>query len=112
MKAIILTLVSALIIGFSSTSNASIINPKTGDLEKLIQKQISYPQFAKEQKLDGVVLVSFTVNSDGSINVNTTNQSDIRFKEYVVSKLKSLKIKSGSKSAKTYNVKFDFKYVK
>lgn len=112
MKAIIISLASVLIIAFSGVSNANTISPKGGDIKKLIQKQVSYPDFAKEQKLEGVVLVDFTLNADGTIKVNTTNQSDINLKDYVVTKLKQIKLKPDTSAAKSYSVKFDFKYVK
>lgn len=112
MKTAILTIVSFLILGFSGMS---VANPKvsTGDdLDKVIKKQIAYPEFARAQKLEGVVLVDFTLNADGTIKVNATNQSDVNLKEYVVSKLEQIKVNPDSAEGKTYCVKFVFEYIK
>lgn len=112
MKTTILTIVSFLILLFSGISRASTTGPMGGDIDKVLKKQIVYPAFAREQKLEGVVLVDFTVNADGTIKVNITNQSDDRLKEYVVSKLEQIKLKPELSVEETYCVKFIFEYIK
>ncbi len=113
MKTIIISLISLMLIsttgGFAKAANSD--NPTK--IEKLLKKTISFPDFAKKEKMEGVVLVSFTVNSDGTLSVNLTNESSEAFKKYVVDKLSQIKLKPGnSEAGKTYNVKFEFKFEK
>jgi TonB family protein len=111
MKTLIVTISMMLLTLTFTSANASTRKPK--DINKILQQEIIYPDFAKEQKLEGTVLVSFTVNTDGTIKVNLTNESDATLKDYVVSKLKSLKIIPTKENAgKSYDVKFEFKLEK
>ena len=83
---------------------------KANFLNKILQKVITYPEFAKEQNLEGVVLVSLNLNNDGSISINLTNESNANLKDYVISKLKKLKILPSNELVEnTYLVKFEFK---
>jgi len=107
MKTLILTLVFA--IAFAVNTFASGINPKN-DIKKTLSKEISYPEFAKEQKLEGVVMVSFSINENGFINIDLTNASNEDLKEYVVGKLKNLIFKNSDKAESKYNMKFEFKF--
>ena len=93
--------------------NVSAGGIKPENIDKLIKKEISYPDFAKQQKLEGIVLVNFTINLNGTISVNLTNESNTSLKDYVVAKLLQLKlIPTNDSLNKTYNVKFDFKFEK
>ena len=95
----------------SFATAANIDNPTK--VEKLLKKTISFPEFARKEKIEGVVLVNFTVNADGTLNVNMTNESSSALKDYVISKLSMIKLKPGnSEEGKTYNVKFEFKFEK
>jgi hypothetical protein len=113
MKTIIISLISLMLISatgsFAKTANTD--NPTK--VEKLLKKMIAFPDFAKKEKMEGIVLVSFTVNNDGTLSVNLTNESSESLKEYVLDKLSQIKLKPGnSEAGKTYNVKFEFKFEK
>ena len=106
------TIVSLMILTVSTIGKVNANSIKPVSMDKMLKKEISYPDFAKQQKLDGTVLVSFSVNADGTISVNLTNDSNASLKDYVVEKLKQLKIiPSADNTDKTYNVKFDFKFI-
>lgn len=93
-------------------SNVKGENPMSKSVTKIIKKEITYPEFAKEQKLEGVVLVSFSFNEDGTININTTNESNVLLKNYVVEKLQRISIGAIPTDLKEpYQVKFEFKYI-
>jgi len=113
MKTKITKIVSLMLLTVFITGkvNAKSTNPK--DIDKILKKEISYPDFAKQQKLEGIVLINFSVNSDGTISVNLTNGSNASLKDYVVEKLEHLKIiPSKNNCDKNYNVKFNFTFEK
>ncbi|HNW99627.1 MAG TPA: energy transducer TonB [Bacteroidales bacterium] len=113
-KRIIISLISLMIIsatGSFANTTATIDSPSK--VEKLLKKTITFPEFAKQEKIEGVVLVSFTVNNDGTLKINLTNESSETLKKYVIEKIKSIKLLPGNREqGKTYNVKFEFKYEK
>lgn len=110
MKTTIIAIISIVLLSVAVRGNANANSITPGNLEKMIGKQISYPDFAKQQKLEGVVLVDFSVNPDGTISVNEANASNASLLDYVVAKLKQLNIiPSKDIVNKSYDVKFDFK---
>ena len=113
MKTIIISLIClTLLTAAGNVAKASNSDNPTR-IEKLLKKSVAFPEFAKKEKMEGIVLVSFTVNSDGTLNVNLTNESSVALKEYVLGKLGMIKLKPGSsEEGKTYNVKFEFKFEK
>lgn len=111
MKTIIISLISLMIISATGSFAKAANTDNPTKIEKLLKKTITFPEFAKKEKLEGVVLVSFTVNSDGTLSINLTNESSESLKKYVVEKLGQIKLKPGNaEEGKTYNVKFEFKY--
>jgi hypothetical protein len=113
MKTIIIILISLMTINITGNSaKAANIDTPT-KIEKLLKKTISFPDFAKNEKMEGIVLVNFTVNSDGTLSVNLTNESSEALKNFVVSKLSQIRLKPGNtEEGQTYNVKFEFKFEK
>ena len=110
MKTTIITILCLVIITITGNGKANANSIIPGNVEKLIGKEISYPDFAKQQKLEGMVLVDFSVNPDGTISVNQTNASNASLLDYVVTKLKQLNIIPLKDNInKTYAVRFDFK---
>ena len=109
MKTVILTLVFTAIVAVNSF--ASSINPKS-NIKDVLNKEITYPEFAKEQKLEGVVMVSFSINESGLINIDLTNASNEDLKKYVIEKLKKLIFKDSNdiEIKSKYNMKFEFKF--
>ena len=113
MKTLIISLISLMILCATGSVAKATDSDNPTKIEKLLKKIITYPDFAKKEKIEGVVLVNFTVNSDGTLNINLTNESSEAFKKYVVDKLSLIKLKPGTtEEGKTYNVKFEFKYEK
>jgi len=103
MKKVALTTFFAIAIVFSSM--ASHIKPD--GIKEIIQKEMSYPEFAKAEKIEGIVMVSFTVN-EGLLNIETANASNDDLKEYVINKLKSL-VFTKKEEEQRVNMKFVFK---
>ncbi len=101
-------------VGLSVAGGSSIPAKKSNAVAvvaQLVKENVNYPAFAKKEKIDkGTVLVEFTVSNDGSIEILGTNQSDVRFKEYVLDELEKINVKDLVESSnQVYQIKLDFK---
>lgn len=107
MKIKILALVVILLAG-------SIVTKAGNDelsFKQTIVSKIQYPEFAKEQKLEADVWVSFTVNENGEITVNQTNSIDPDLMDYVKAELKKIRVNTDNEViGKTFMYRFTFKY--
>jgi outer membrane biosynthesis protein TonB len=113
MKTIIISLISLMLITATGSFAKAANTDNPTKIEKLLKRTIAFPEFAKQEKIEGVVLVNFTINADGTLNVNMTNESSNELKDYVLSKLNMIKLKpDNTEEGKTYNVKFEFKFEK
>lgn len=75
-----------------------------------IRALVDYPDFAREFNIEGFVLVSFTYNSNGTLNVLETNTNSEALKKHVITRLGQLEMCTYAKNPKkTYNMRFDFK---
>jgi hypothetical protein len=98
---------------FLSLSACAIGNSSFGEgkeLNKEIKKNINYPEFAKQAKLHGIVMVHFVVNSEGQLEVKDMNASDGHLAKYVKEQLENIQIAVGAAEGDHY-VKFRFRYV-
>jgi len=79
--------------------------------KQTVVSQIKYPDFAKADKLDADVYISFTVNNNGEVIVNQINSISPDLMDYVKTELKKIKVETDNEViGKTYNYKFIFKY--
>lgn len=107
MKIKILALVVILLAGSLVTKAG---NDELSFKQTVITK-IQYPEFAKEQKLEADVWVSFTVTENGDIVVNQTNSIEPDLMDYVKAELKKIKVNSDNEViGKTFVYRFTFKY--
>jgi hypothetical protein len=98
---------------FLSLSALAMANTSFGEgkeLNREIKKKVNYPEFAKEAKLHGIVMVHFVVNSDGSIEVKEINASDSTLANYVKGQLEKIELE-GRKAEGDHHVKFSFRFV-
>lgn len=108
---------TALFIGFShaaySIGEEEISKPAINHATILIDQaktMITYPDFAKEQKLSGFVFLSFSYDNQGDFKVNEMNTNSLELSDYVISELENLKICPWGKSAQNeYIIRFNFK---
>ncbi|HOY33174.1 MAG TPA: hypothetical protein PKW80_14945 [Bacteroidales bacterium] len=83
-----------------------------GDLKTIISKSVTYPEYAKENKLSGFVVLSFTVDENGKISIQELNTNSVYFQLYVEKKLSELTIENpGAYAGKTHYYRFDFELV-
>jgi len=88
MKTRIATLMLMLGIFLSTTAFASEPAPATkaasNSVVKYIQKNLDYPDFAIDDKFECCVVVSLTIQEDGTLDVNSSNSVDKDMQNYVV----------------------------
>jgi hypothetical protein len=77
-----------------------------------LQKQISYPEFAKQQRLEGVVAVTMRFNREGNVEILDSFGSDPQLEGYVHSRLLNLHLKDCAVQIdKPYNLRFTFRLI-
>lgn len=84
--------------------------PESRELNKALRKQIQYPAFAKQEKMQGMVAVKYEVQSSGNISVLEINASHQELEAYVRGKLEEVTINDRSAEGIHY-VKFVFRFV-
>jgi len=115
MKTTTKFIIGLIILALISTTNVNAGNTHPTKFGKIFKKIITYPDFAKQKNLEGMVVVCFSLDSDGIIQVKMTSESDVTLKDYVVNKLKNLKLFANEKNKEEINkdecyyVKFVFK---
>ncbi|MBC8343102.1 MAG: hypothetical protein ISR55_04115 [Bacteroidetes bacterium] len=83
---------------------------KDSKVKQAIINEITYPEFAINNKIEGDVFVSFLVNKDGKIRIIRTNSIFNNLESYVIEKMKTMTIKVDDvEIGKTYDMKFSFK---
>ncbi len=85
--------------------------PGSTSLRNEIKKQMRYPDFAKDEQRNGLVLVKYEVHSNGRIEVIHMNASDPLWAAYVQQKLESLSVEDQQQVGLHY-AKFTFRYHK
>jgi hypothetical protein len=107
MKKIKLILALLLLMGVAQNIHAG---GESGELEKTIRKSVSYPDFAKSEKMHGLVLVKYEVLENGSVKVYDMNASHPDLGQYVQERLERLVFSDASATGVHY-AKFNFKFL-
>jgi|DewCreStandDraft_4_1066084.scaffolds.fasta_scaffold93816_1 hypothetical protein len=80
------------------------------NINYLIKKEITYPQFAIENQIEGSVLIQYKVNEDGKIVIEKINYENVILGDYVKEKLSKINIdKSVVNDESSRLIRFDFK---
>ncbi len=79
------------------------------DIREQFQETISYPENAEAVNEEELVVVGFTYDDDGYINVNQSASSNKSFEDHVISNIEKIRLRNGSVTiGKTYYAKFSF----
>lgn len=110
IKVITIAIVAILISGFTTYANDTNKTVQKNQLKSILSKEVKYPAFATENFLEGSVLVQFTVNNEGKIEIDAINYLDVELGEYVKTCLSKIVVeKDDINIGKTHSMKFDFK---
>ncbi|MEI7596818.1 MAG: energy transducer TonB [Bacteroidota bacterium] len=77
-------------------------------INEFIMSEIKYPDFAKEQNLEGTVYVEFSIDYDGTILVSQLNGNSEALNNYVKNEIENIYLLPSADAAKTYIYKFQF----
>jgi hypothetical protein len=101
---ILLILICTFIVSISFATEPAVA------VKKVINAEITYPEFARKALLEGVVYVTFTIDETGKIKVKESNSLCEQLREYVIEKLNNLSVTPDSEyKGITYSMKFSFK---
>ncbi len=103
---------AGLILSFISLS--AFASPAYPDREPGLTEQIwaeiNYPEYAVKAGIEGFVLISFSVEEDGRINISDINYSEEVLGTYVRERLGNFRLQSSEiVSGQMYQMKFVFK---
>jgi TonB family protein len=88
-------------------------SPSQVNLKKIINKEVSYPETAVNQKIEGEVTVEFKVTDDGKIEVINCYTDQGVFYTHMMKTLESIKLNPDDElTGKTFSMKFIFKLAK
>jgi hypothetical protein len=77
-----------------------------------LQKHVSYPEFARQQRLEGVVALTMRFNREGNVEILDSFGSDPQLESYVHTKLHNMHLKDCSVQInKPYNLRFTFRLI-
>ncbi len=90
-----------------ATSNYTVMER---ELQRQIDKYVSYPLMARAGSMDGAVVVSFVIDTEGQVNVIGAESTSNALRDYVLSKLARIDIGSNPDGLwKTTYMKFVFR---
>lgn len=84
----------------------SIITP---DVLSFVSEKVTYPENAKIEKAEGMVLVQFSVNNNGQLQILQMNSSNPLLAEYVREKLAEIVVPTNMIQPQIYSMKFNFR---
>jgi hypothetical protein len=77
-----------------------------------LQRLVGFPEFARQQRLEGVVALTMRFNNDGNVEILESFGTDPGLENYVRGKLKTLHLKDCSVQInKPYNLRFTFRLI-
>jgi len=95
---------------FSSPPSTTSTRQMRKEIKKQVRQNVKYPQFALDERFECCVLVSITVQNDGSLDVDCANSVSDKMKDYVVTTIENIqseKLQNYSGQTILLKVKFD-----
>lgn len=79
---------------------------------KLLQKELKYPKFAREEKFECCILVRITIEEDGSFTVDCANCTSTQMKAHVTKAIEQINTKEMAKFAgNQFSYKINFRLI-
>ncbi len=85
-------------------------NQNQQSVKSQIRKEITYPQLAVENQIEGSVVVQYKVSEEGKIVIEKINYENVILGDYVKEKLSKIDLdKSFVTNSESQLIRFDFK---
>lgn len=112
MKTKVLVLASMMLLAATTVSLAGPIGRSSSSLSELVKKEITYPGFALEKNLEGMVDVYLIESEEGPTVVATSNEPELRL--YVENRISAIrdKLVEALEKEQTRHYRLTFIYVK
>jgi len=118
MKTRIATLTVLLGLFLTATAFANMPVPASkavsNSVAEMVSNELAYPEFAIDNKYEGVVAVSFTIQDDGTFSVDASNALNDAIKKHVIKTIHNMQSDRFAKYAGQQvflKVTFDLKLV-
>jgi len=93
-KKTIYSVIAAIVIMIVSTGSTFSQNRDvTSRVKTMVNKVVTFPEFAKSENVQGVAIVDYSVEPNGTILINDIKATDQRFVSYIINKLSKVKIR-------------------
>ncbi|MCX6232362.1 MAG: hypothetical protein NTZ33_12560 [Bacteroidetes bacterium] len=110
LKIISIAFVIIMVTGFISAAKDNDKTVQKSELKKVLQKEVSYPDFVVNDEKTSTVFVQFTVTEEGKIEIKAMNYLDVKLGDYVKECLQKVVVdKNDASVGKTHIYKFNFK---
>jgi outer membrane biosynthesis protein TonB len=83
--------------------------PSDMEVNERIQKEISYPDFARRAQEEGIVVVTFSLDTLGIVTVKNASSDNPILMNYVVDKIKTISFDCKTEACKDYTIQIDFR---
>jgi TonB family protein len=84
-------------------------SPSDDQVNERIQKEISYPDFARRAQEEGIVIVTFTLDTLGVVTVKNASSDNPILLNYVVEKIRKISFDCKTEACKDYTIQIDFR---
>jgi len=90
----ILKLISGILVMLLFTTAGYSNSPDiTERVKSTVNNEMHFPEYAKEKGINGVAVVKYTVEIDGSIKINEISATDKSLEKHIINRINKVKIK-------------------
>jgi outer membrane biosynthesis protein TonB len=78
-------------------------------MQEIIQKHITYPEFAAKENIEGIVLVNISVNDNGNITVKEMNSNNELLMNSIAMQLMNIQVHDSAFINTEHCLRFNFR---
>ena len=110
VKIISIAILIIMVSGFVSFAKDNKKEIQKSELKTVLEKAVTFPDFAIDQDQESTVLVQFTITEEGKVSIQNMNYLDVKLGDYVKECLQKVVIaKDDASVGKTHIFKINFK---
>ncbi|MCX6232363.1 MAG: hypothetical protein NTZ33_12565 [Bacteroidetes bacterium] len=110
LKIISIAILIIMVSGFVSFAKDNKKDIQKSELKTVLEKVVTFPDFAIDQDQESTVLVQFTITEEGKVEIKAMNYLDVKLGDYVKECLQKVVVaKDDTSVGKTHIFKINFK---